>query len=432
MTELTKSVREGRAGRAVKQVCNRCVDDDALSSLILEEGEERVCDYCGKTPKSHHIRSLSIRELADQIHERISWEYGDVHSEMISYDNEEREYTCDTFTTVELLRDQIGLEAREEVLQDLDAELPDLTWCKKRFGSADLAFALEMGWTAFVEIVKDDARTLCTDAPREEVAPDEFPAPEAFGVTYDSEEGVPPERILDALGGIVMRSNLIRTVDAGTFVFRARVHPSNEYPTTVAELGPPPAEKASQSNRMSRAGVVMFYGASDAETAILETFQPNRDGASEKVVSVARFRINRRLRVLDLTNLPQPPSFFGDFELHHGISFLWQFERDFTKPVARDGMEHVEYIPTQFVTEYFRRKFRMEGNKTLDGIIYRSSRKGGTVACVLFFDSSDCGNTATACVQLLESATVRIPGSELIEHLSKIPKNLTSSSTPRT
>jgi hypothetical protein len=419
MTESPQSVIGGACVCAVKNVCNRCVDDDALSSLILEEGEERACDYCGKTPKRHHIRSLSIRELADQIHERIRWEYGDVHSEMISYDNEEGEYTCDTFTTEELLRDQIALEARKEVLQDLDAELPDLTWCKKRFGSSDLAFALEMGWTAFVEIAKDDAGALRTDATLEEPAPNEFPPPEAFGVPYDTEEGVPPERILDAIGRIVVRSNLIRTVDAGTMVFRARVHASNEHPTTAAELGPPSAERASHSNRMSQAGVVMFYGASDSETAILETFQPNRNGASEKVVSVARFRINRRLKVLDLTNLPQPPSFFGDFELHHGTIFLWQFERDFTKPVARDGREHVEYVPTQIVTEYFRHKFRIEGDRTLDGIIYKSSREGGTVACVLFFDSSDCGNTATSCLQLLESATVRIPGPELIERLSR-------------
>jgi hypothetical protein len=405
---------------AVKYVCNRCVDDDALSSLILEEGEERVCDYCGKTPKRHYIRSLSIRELADQIHERISWEYGDVHSEMISYDNEDDEYTCDTFTTEELLRDQIGLEARKEVLQDLDAELPDLTWCKKRFGSADLAFALELGWTAFTDIVKHNIRYLFSEPESEPSDPEAFPAPEAFGVTYDLDEGVPPGRILDALGNIVGRAKLIRIVDAGSVVFRARVHNADEHPASAAELGPPPAERASQSNRMSPAGIVLFYGAFDAETAIRETFQCDRAGASEKVVSVAQFRINRRLRVLDLTNLPQPPSFFGDYELHHGVGFLWEFERDFTKPVARDGMEHVEYVPTQIVTEYFRHKFREENDDTpLDGIIYRSSREGGKAACVLFFDSADCGNTPTSCVQLLESATERIRGWELIKRLCR-------------
>ena len=162
----------------------------------------------------------------------------------------------------------------------------------------------------------------------------------------------------------------------------------------------------------------MFYAAFDSETAIRETFQPDRDGAGEKVVSVAQFKVNRPLRVLDLTNLPLPPSFFGDFEMHHGIGFLWDFERDFTKPVARDGLEHIEYLPTQIVTEYFRHNFREEIDALLDGIVYKSSQKGGGVACALFFDGTDCGTTTNARFQLLESGTERIPGAELIKRLS--------------
>lgn len=115
-------------------VCNHCVADAALSLLILEEGETRTCDYCGQTPDMHGVRTLSIHDLADQIEERIFWQYSDVDSEMISYDSEDDEYMCQTFTTAELLRDEIGLDAPDAVLSDLDAELPDLTWCKKRFG----------------------------------------------------------------------------------------------------------------------------------------------------------------------------------------------------------------------------------------------------------------------------------------------------------
>src|SRR5207248_10353655 len=153
------------------------------------------------------------------------------------------------------------------------------------------------------------------------IDPKAFPSPEAFGVSYDLEEGVPPERILDALGGILKRANLIVSIPAGRVLLRARVHRADQHPVTVEDLGPPPAAEALQSNRMSPAGVVMFYAAFDSETAIRETFQPDRDGAGEKVVSVAQFKVNRPLRVLDLTNLPLPPSFFGDFEMHHGIGF---------------------------------------------------------------------------------------------------------------
>jgi hypothetical protein len=404
----------------VKYVCNRCVHDDVLSALILEEGEERVCDYCGAKPKNKRIRSLSIRDLSDQIHERILWEYSDVDSEMISYDNEDREYICDTYTTEELLVDQIGLDARAEVISDIAEILPDLTWCKKYLRPADLGAALEAGWKEFVDLVKYDVRYFFSEpaTPSTDNDAGSFPDPEAFGITYDPDAGLPPERILDALGVIVTRANLIRTIDSGTVVFRARVHASDQHPETAAELGPPPREKASQSNRMSPAGIVMFYGAFDAETAIRETFQPDREHAAERVVSVAQFRLNRLAKVLDLTDLPSPPSFFGNYEMHHGISFLREFNDDFTKPVARDGMEHIEYVPTQIVTEYFRYRFQLEDGSRLDGIMYKSSRNGSP-ACVLFFDSRDCagpaGGTREPAIQFVQDATKHFLGSELIK-----------------
>jgi hypothetical protein len=81
-------------------------------------------------------------------------------------------------------------------------------------------------------------------------------------------------------------------------------------------------------------------------------------------------------------------------------------------------MEHVDYVPTQIVTEYFRHRFRLSGGGSLDGIKYRSSRTGQP-ACVLFFDSDDCGGeteflTKKPVLQLQDSATERIPGKLLI------------------
>ncbi len=403
-----------------KYVCNRCVLDEALSAIILDEGEERGCDYCEATPTGSDLRGLSIRALADRIYHQILWEYSDVDSEMVSYDNEEGCYYCETYTTYELLTDQVGLEAEEDVIDDIVDALPDLTWCKKRFRPADLTDALTSGWQVFVDLVKHHVRYLFFYDPADRLSHhDPFQYPEGFGVTYDAEEGVPPGQILAALGAIVARANLIRTLGAGTVVFRARVHAAHEHFSTAAELGPPARDKAVRSNRMSPAGIVMFYGAFDRDTAIRETFQPDREGAGNKVVSVAQFRCRRLLTVLDLTNLPSPPSFFADREMRHGICFLREFMEDFVKPVARDEMEHVEYVPTQIVTEYFRYQFRLEGGASLDGIIYPSSRNG-QAACVLFFESSDCGgktgiSTKEPVLELLSEATERIQGEALIE-----------------
>jgi len=62
------------------------------------------------------------------------------------------------------------------------------------------------------------------------------------------------------------------------------------------------------------------------------------------------------------------------------------FLEDFRKPIARNGGEHIEYVPTQVVTEYVRTVAKC-GGKAIDGILYASARKEGETAVVLFADT---------------------------------------------
>ena len=412
---------------AENYVCNKCVLDSALATFILDEGEEHACDYCDDMPTDPPC--VTIKRLAQRIYDEIVLEYSDVDAEMVSYDNEKGAYYSDTFTTDALLTDQLGFEADETIIDDIVDELPDLTWCKKRFKPDDVTATLLSAWQVFVDLVKHHNRYLLDDYAHPAREHGSYPGSEAFGIPYDSDEGLPPLRILDALGGIVRRAsaeantssnaqNLITTIEVGCVFFRARVPDPGEHLSTAAELGPPPREKANKSNRMSPAGIVMFYGAFDRDTAIAETFEPMSEGAAKKAVFLAQWRCQRRLTVLDLTELPSPPSFFVDRELRHGIRFLDLFEKDFVKPVEQDGMEHVEYVPTQIVTEYFRHRFRTERGGSLDGIVYRSSRNDGR-ACVFFIDRASCGgetelSTADQVLQLQESTIERFDGGQLI------------------
>jgi hypothetical protein len=59
----------------------------------------------------------------------------------------------------------------------------------------------------------------------------------------------------------------------------------------------------------------------------------------------------------------------------------------FSKPIERGEKVHFEYTPAQAVTGYFRHAFQM-GGKTLDGIVYPSSRGDGD-NFVLFHDHRD-------------------------------------------
>lgn len=132
----------------------------------------------------------------------------------------------------------------------------------------------------------------------------------------------------------------------------------------------------------------MFYGAFDKDTCIVETYIPE---GKHQHGTFGHFKNLRDLTLVDLTNVPSMPSIFepGSRNKRHNIKFLRAFIRDITKPVCKNGLEHIDYVPTQVVSEYLRHILKISG-KSLDGIVYQSSRPGGSEACVLFFDSSSC------------------------------------------
>lgn len=134
----------------------------------------------------------------------------------------------------------------------------------------------------------------------------------------------------------------------------------------------------------------MFYGSLDEKTAITETY--DKKGKSGKVATIATFITSEGFKVLDLTQLPAFPSLFDEQRRHYRepLIFLRSFLKDFSKPIKKDGREHIEYVPTQVVTEYFRHIFRDEGGDSIKGIIYPSARKKNGRSCVLFFEDKDC------------------------------------------
>jgi RES domain-containing protein len=145
----------------------------------------------------------------------------------------------------------------------------------------------------------------------------------------------------------------------------------------LERVGTVPRKKAIFSNRMSPAGIPMFYGAEDEATAIAETYTPSP--GTPAVVTVGKFRTARPAWVVDLTALPPFPSLF-DQERRHlrgPLRFLRAFVKDLSKPIKKDGREHIGYVPTQIVTDYLRHVFRTETGHRARGVIFPSTRKKG-------------------------------------------------------
>lgn len=202
--------------------------------------------------------------------------------------------------------------------------------------------------------------------------------PGLFDVSNEQAEGIHPTHMLSRLTELIEAHAGLTTVVDRTWQ-RAVILDSGEA-ATAARLGSAPAHRA-KANRMSPAGVSMFYGADDNDTAFAEIGSPT--GVR---ILYGTWRPVRPLRLVDLVELPAAPSFF-DWEHaseRDGISSLGSFATDLSAPVGTAAGAAGEYVPTQAFTEYLRR--HLAG---LDGVTYRSSQTGEP-SCVLFVDNAEC------------------------------------------
>ncbi len=101
---------------------------------------------------------------------------------------------------------------------------------------------------------------------------------------------------------------------------------------------------------MSPSGVSMFYGAPDQDVCLREIT------TEAGFFACGTFEVDRDILLVDLTGEISVPSLFDEDENVNRP--LWQFIKffleDFRKPIERDGREHIEYVPTQVVSEFFR------------------------------------------------------------------------------
>ena len=152
----------------------------------------------------------------------------------------------------------------------------------------------------------------------------------------------------------------------------------------ASTLGSPPPMIAS-ANRMSPAGISMFYGCDEIPTVVAEI----GSHTAKKFAVIGSFETTRPLQMLNLTPSPRVPNHFDPQQREHyyELLFLHEFTRDLIEPVVLDGREHIEYVPTQVVTEYT----RWLPAVAIDGILFTSAQNGGT-SCVIFCGPEGCAD----------------------------------------
>jgi hypothetical protein len=353
-------------------VCAECIEDEGLAAVIRSNPTTGECSFCRQS-------TLPVGELAlilERIATALRVDYSSAEEELLFDRESESGWGGDVMAIHDVLYEIDFQPANEDLFDEICSAFSERQFCNREYGLMRPNERLRWGWRSFAEAVKHLRRFTfwsMEDDPSEADHPDSLPV----------------GKMLDELGTVVRVAGVLKELPVGERFWRVRQHEAGVDLFHDEDLSPPPVECACQANRMSPAGVSMFYGAEDWHTAVLETTDPVRDAGN--FVTGGQFRSERTLQILDLVDLPDPPSYF---DVDHrasrlAIAFLRRFRDEVSKPIDRDDRAHVEYVPTQAFTEYVR--FQMTGldDKPIDGIRYRSARTG-RANVVLFCGQDEC------------------------------------------
>lgn len=324
--------------------CINCFSDSYLREHIKEEGTPGTCYFCKK--KSRYCVEAGVLEY---LFSPLVGLYTPIEDFMPTHDLKERdgEFLWDKIDEDWCVFSDVGCNNREEILRaifsDWESEEPSrfLESYVEREGEywgdeREASDKLKKEWKILCEEIMKDNRF--------------FPKKKKLDL-----------RLLGDLLSFVTH----QTTKPKNTYYRARISKDgNVIPSS--RMGKPPPEKT-PDGRVNPKGIPYLYLASDIDTAIAEI----RPGVNDKV-TVARFRVESNLNIIDLRN----PWIRTPFELGENLqlavtyfAFLRMLGTELSRPVDPRS-SGVEYVPLQFLCEFIK-------NKGYEGVLYKSAIAGG-------------------------------------------------------
>ncbi|MFI2363030.1 RES family NAD+ phosphorylase [Promicromonospora sp. NPDC019610] len=357
-------------GEITDVLCTAHIVDDYLQGILVTELTAGHCFVCGQYADNqapaeailYRMMPILRRDLEPAHDPFAAFETSDILSN----------YFDDVFAG----------DVSDEIMERFSSVVTSTDWNDRNwlgpYGESD-HFSPAAGWGQFSDLVQHTSRFIFLKGSDTRL-PDGGPSAAYF--------------VEDFKQMIRQHSNrLVRRLDLGEPLYRGRLIGRLSQAQRLAkaqELGAAPSEHAG-ANRMSPAGIPMFYASGDPETAVAEIAA--HDAQQRELAIVGAFRATRRLVVLDVhpDNLDLPSAFDQSrAEERNHFGFLRAFASDITRPIRLDGREHREYAPTQVLTELV----RWLPNPHIDGIRMRSAQTGRPTY-VLFFGRDDATDHAS-------------------------------------
>lgn len=357
-----------------KNVCQNCFSDEGLIELITNEGQKGKCSYCQSSSKT----VLPLEQVISHIMKALSDEWLEAADSGTPYETREGGYQGPVEDTYDLIHEiePIGCE-NEDLFNDINDVIGYNLWARP-FSMPFEEGPVQEDWDVLVDSIKHRIRFLTFH--------------ESANTTIFKDNSWSysnPRTAITEISNTIERLNLVCILQQETPIYRARFSKEDRDFNSASDMGTVPHKFAKQANRMSPVGIPMFYGALEPETAKSE-LDIHRSG----VIHYGKFYPSRSLVLIDFTRKNSIPSIYSsDRKLRSDIRLMNGFIEDFSKPIKRDGSEHIEYIPTQVITEYLKLNYTYNSAK-IDGILYNSTHNNKK-ACVLFVENEMCKNSST-------------------------------------
>ena len=204
-----------------------------------------------------------------------------------------------------------------------------------------------------------------------------------------------------------------KSLDEGTFFFRARILPpleekNNEiYATyfTEEQMDAPPSVQA-REGRLNPVGISYLYLADDKETAVAET-KPSI-GAR---IQIGSYQLQKKIKVVNMCGGKDFLCKIGKSSYKEEEDLLWRVVQiSFLIPIIPESVTQLAYLPSQYISEVF----KYQG---YEGVLFESVQRENGKNLVLF-------NSSNAKQENRNSAETIIAKIEYSDYISEAKKNL--------
>jgi HEPN/RES N-terminal domain 1/RES domain len=371
-----------------KFICVRGLDDECLKDAVARNVvADQACSFCGEVPAAPfdvlmEAFMVGVNNAFEPAENIAPWEGGYQWPTWDQYD------LPDTFDP--LAADDHAAAVRDEIR----ACLVEKTYVGHPWSDTEAEHEFSTKWREFRDTILYKTRFVFWA--RKDVTEDDH-GPDEFSVA----------NTLDRIGELLVTVDRITTLAAGTVTYRARGHARREDSQAwgAAQLGTNLPDNATSSTRMSPAGIPLFYGADDVETALAEVSHSD----PREFFTVGKFVTTEPVAIVDLTPVDVPSIFDPKLGGYQGdVRFLNALIEELRKPIDTERI-HLDYVPTQVFCEHFLRVF---AEHDIRGLRWMSATAVGGGCLALDVGQADCVDVPDDAVDRLQLHLV--PGSVTI------------------